>query len=377
MRICLSLHHFLDAGAGAPGAVLSLAEGLRQLGVDATAVGFNILPKALQGRLANLAYPFWLAGWLWRRRYQFDVVDGSTGDLWVFGLLPRRRGQLLVTHTHGLEHVGHVRLMNDVKAGRACVSWKYPFYRGSYRLFEVAQSLRCADLCLFLNNHEMEFAVARLGIPAELCHVVANGCSDVLLDEAPTLPKSGGGLRIVQLGSYIARKGIKTGAAVLERFLRDHPDSRMTFLGASCPAPRVLADYPDDLQDRIDVIERFDRGELMKLVADKQVLLFPSLFEGAPLALVEGMACGLVPVVSDIPGVREVVTEGVDALTFPAGDVDACLVQLGRLADDRALLDRLGRGARHRAEAYRWTTIAQGRVELYRTYLARRVNGRR
>lgn len=377
MRICLSLHHFLDSSAGAPGAVLSLADGLRQLGVDAMVVGFDILPKALQGRLATLAYPFWLAGWLWRRRHRFDVVDGSTGDVWVYGLLPRRRGQLLVTHTHGLEHVGHVRLMDDVKAGRGRVSWKYPFYRGSYRLFEVAQSLRCAELCLFLNEHEKAYAIAQLGVSADISHVVANGCSDVLLDEVPALPKPEGGLRIVQLGSYIGRKGTRTAAAVLERFLRDYPDSRMTFLGASCPAQRVLADYPDDLHERIEVVERFDRAELMKLLAQTHVLLFPSLFEGAPLALVEGMACGLVPVASDIPGVREVVTDGIDALTFPVGDVEACRVQLGRLADDRALLDRLGRGARHRAEAYRWTTIAQGRVELYRTYLARRASGQR
>ena len=377
MRVCLSIHHFLDRSAGAPGAVLSLADGLQRCGVDATAVGFDILPKALQGRLATLAYPFWLAGWLWRRRRDFDVVDGSTGDLWVYGLLPRRRGQLLVTHTHGLEHVGHVRLMNDVQAGRARVSWKYPYYRGGYRLFEVAKSLRGAELCLFLNEHEKQYAIAQLGIPADICHVVANGCSDVLLDAAPTLPKPEGALRIVQLGSYIARKGIKTAAAALEPFLRAYPDSRMTFLGASCPAQRVRADYPADLQERIDVVERFDRDELMKLVSDKHVLLFPSLFEGAPLALVEGMACGLVPVASDIPGVREVVTDGVDALTFPASDAEGCRVQLGRLADDRALLDRLGRGARRRAEAYRWKTIAQGRIELYRAYLARRASGRR
>lgn len=376
MRICFSLHHHYNRSAGAPGAVIELARALREIGHDVTTVGFDDLPRILPARVRSLFYPFWLAGFLLRVDRRFDVVDASTGDAWMYGVLrkvrsalKRKASPLLVTHSHGLEHVMHDVLMRNVREGRERVRRRYHLYHGGYRLWEVGRSLRTADLCLFLNREDRQYAIERLGVDAHRCHVVPNGCDDALLDQVLQLPKAAGGFNVVQLGSYIPRKGIATTADAMGRMMQMHADARMWFLGTACSAERVLADYPPALHERIRVIERYDRGDLMKMVADKHVLLFPSLFEGAPLALLEGMACGLVPVASDIPGVREVVTNGVDALTFPAHDADACAAQLRRLAEDRPLLDRMARAARKRAEDFRWSDIARRRVELYRGFL--------
>ena len=45
-----------------------------------------------------------------------------------------------------------------------------------------------------------------------------------------------------------------------------------------------------------------------------------SIHEGLPMALAEGMACGLACVAFDCaPGVREIVTDGVDGIVVPPG----------------------------------------------------------
>ena len=68
------------------------------------------------------------------------------------------------------------------------------------------------------------------------------------------------------------------------------------------------------------------------------------------LAIAEGMACGRAVVVSHGGGAAELVTAGVDALTFTPGDAGALARCIEQLAADAGLRQRLGRAARATAE---------------------------
>jgi glycosyltransferase involved in cell wall biosynthesis len=62
--------------------------------------------------------------------------------------------------------------------------------------------------------------------------------------------------------------------------------------------------------------------EVKKLYLEHDVLVMPSRTEGLPVALLEGMAHGCVPVVSDLPsGIPELVENGVSGFRIPPGDV--------------------------------------------------------
>ena len=58
------------------------------------------------------------------------------------------------------------------------------------------------------------------------------------------------------------------------------------------------------------------------------VAILPSHREGFPKALLEAAACGLPLLGSDVPGVREIVVDGVNGLLFAKGD---CLILRARL----------------------------------------------
>ena len=68
------------------------------------------------------------------------------------------------------------------------------------------------------------------------------------------------------------------------------------------------------------------------------------------LAIAEGMACGRAVVVSREGGAAELVTAGVDALTFTPGDAGALARCIQQLAADAGLRQRLGQTARATAE---------------------------
>src|SRR5262245_715541 len=70
--------------------------------------------------------------------------------------------------------------------------------------------------------------------------------------------------------------------------------------------------------------------------------------EGLPRALLEAAASGRALVVTDVPGNRHFVRDGIEGLTVPPGDVGALAAALTRLANNRELRLRLGAAARQR-----------------------------
>ncbi len=91
------------------------------------------------------------------------------------------------------------------------------------------------------------------------------------------------------------------------------------------------------------------RRDPERLLAAADILVMPSEREGLSLAVLEAMAAGLAPVVSDGPGNPEAVGEA--GVVVPVGDVSALASALERLAGDPEERTRLGAAARARAEA--------------------------
>lgn len=70
--------------------------------------------------------------------------------------------------------------------------------------------------------------------------------------------------------------------------------------------------------------------------------------EGMPRALLEAASCARAVVVTDVPGCRHFVRDGVEGLLVPPGDAVALADALERLARDPELRSRLGANARAR-----------------------------
>ena len=99
-------------------------------------------------------------------------------------------------------------------------------------------------------------------------------------------------------------------------------------------------------------------------------MVLPSYREGLPKGLIEAGACGLPLVTTDVPGCREVVTDGVDGLLVPAKDAGALAGAIARLQDDADLRARLGAAARAKALAeFDERIVIERTVGVYRELL--------
>ena len=106
--------------------------------------------------------------------------------------------------------------------------------------------------------------------------------------------------------------------------------------------------------------------DVVKAYQESSIFVLSSRFEGFGMVLIEAMACGL-PVVSfDCPaGPDEIITDGVDGLLVPSGDVYALAEKLMLLMSDENLRRRLGQQARQTAQRYEMTTIADQWTALF------------
>ena len=99
--------------------------------------------------------------------------------------------------------------------------------------------------------------------------------------------------------------------------------------------------------------------DVVKVYQDSSIFVLSSRFEGFGMVLVEAMACGL-PVVSfDCPaGPDEIITDGVDGLLVPSGDVHALAEKLMALMSDESLRIRLGQQTLLTAQRYNMAALA-------------------
>jgi len=169
----------------------------------------------------------------------------------------------------------------------------------------------------------------------------------------------------VYTGRLHAAKGLAELVAAWEQVLRRRPDARLWLVGEGPFEWDLEARIAErNLSARVVLAGVFDSVDDFLAAADLFVL--PSWEEGMSLAMLEAMAAALPVVTTDVPGNRDLVTDGQNALLVSPRDPASLAAAIGRLLDDRALARRLGAAAREAVQArYSLAAMADRHVELF------------
>ncbi|MFO1418854.1 MAG: glycosyltransferase family 4 protein [Methylotetracoccus sp.] len=176
-----------------------------------------------------------------------------------------------------------------------------------------------------------------------------------------------GRLRLITVGSLIPRKSLQTLIAALDE---PHLSGATLTIVGDGPDRGALERMVDDasLGPRIRFCGTVPPTELPTLLADADVFVLSSVFEGRPNVVLEAMAAGLAAVATRIDGVTELIEHERNGLLFEPGDAAGLACQLRRLAAEPELLERLGRAAQQTIQDFSltWERAADDYLEAYR-----------
>ena len=136
------------------------------------------------------------------------------------------------------------------------------------------------------------------------------------------------------------------------RAYRDRALARAAALGLELGRDLVMVGTVDD-------------AELPAWYHAADLLAFPSVNEGWGLAVLEALAAGLPAVVTDIPVLREYLTDGEGVLFVPPNDSTALAAALRTILTDRSLAERLSKAGPAVARRYPWSASAEQHRAIY------------
>jgi glycosyltransferase involved in cell wall biosynthesis len=236
--------------------------------------------------------------------------------------------------------------------------------------------VRAADRTICVSSAERDEASVLVGPgPTERLVVIHNGvdlpprrAAEVRGDARADLGIDTSALAGVYLGSLDPHKDALTAARAAVEARND--GAPVVLLVAGDGPQRAELERLASVSEAVRLLGY--RRDVERVLAAGDFFVLPSQREGLSFALLEAMAQGLPPVVSDAPGNPEAVGE--TGIVVPRGSVDGFVGAYRRLAGDARVRAQLGESARERvASSFRADEMVARTRELYEDVLSRQV----
>ena len=309
-------------------------------------------------------------GFRWRKR----AAQGLFGAIWLQTAVPLWLRQDRVDLFWGTQHilpVGAPRRMRAFLTVYDLVFRRFPetmAYRNLliHRLL-AGSSFRRANLLGPISESPARDLNEYYQIPPPRVRVVtpAAGPRFRPQDKAearrtlrPLLGDDAANPALLTVGTLEPRKNLETTLKAFGRLVDRRPHA-LWVVGSTGwkMGGRLGSLLTPSLRSRVKFLGHVSDDLLPSLYAAADVFVFPSLFEGFGMPVVESMACGTPVVTSTAPSLREV--SGGAALLVEPTEYAALAQALERVLDDNALRDRMIRDGLASARRYDWRRSAE------------------
>lgn len=178
-------------------------------------------------------------------------------------------------------------------------------------------------------------------------------------------------------GSLIHRKGVDI---LIEAFVQIAQNTRQPFLWLIGPKdksenPSIDEAFVTSLQSKVVEAGLSDRVRFHGMIADRHTLaeayqaadvfVFPSCKEGLPNVVLEAMACGLPVIVSDLPGLKNVIKPNDNGIVVPISDIQALAQQIQYIAENSGHAQLIGEQAHRYIQGRHGLTTWQKEISEY------------
>lgn len=238
--------------------------------------------------------------------------------------------------------------------------YKMFFNIGSYSLFKYLEekSLQNIDHIIAPKVDVKNFLVSELNISENDISVIHQGVDTKLFTPADADKNK---------ENYVLFVGRGTVAKGFDTLIEA---SNLINAKIVAIAPHIMQCYRGTVKknEKIILIEKIDRKDIIKLYQKAKVFVMPSLSETGPLVTLEAMACGL-PIVCTPEGGGDFVEDGVNGLVIPPREPKSLAEKVNFILDNESIERRFGKESRRRAEAFSLQNTVQKTVKIYESLI--------
>jgi glycosyltransferase involved in cell wall biosynthesis len=198
------------------------------------------------------------------------------------------------------------------------------------------------------------------GLDREKARVIRTAVDHRFFAPAEAARRDGETLRVAAVSRLIWSKGHEYALMAIRELLDLGVPVQYELFGGE-PRPdtgevsdlaRIAQTIKDlGLEDHVRLCGDADSDGIREGLRRAHLMLHTSVSDGLPTVIAEAMSCGLPVVVTDVGGVRELVTDGIDGHVLPPRDSRGLALAMKELWDDPDARLRMGRAARERIRA--------------------------
>lgn len=272
-----------------------------------------------------------------------------------------------VVHAHGYKADLYVYFASNAAMPPA-VSTCHTWYDNDLmvRLYGIADRLvlrRFAGVVAV--SDAVRAKLLKAGVRDERVRLIGNGIDTRPYGGGAASSKDGDSLSVGLVGRLASEKGIDIYLQAAAKVLQECPSARFMVAGDG-PDRQSLEALIDQLGIRGSVTMLGQQKDMLAFYRSLQVMVSSSRQEGLPIALLEGMACGLPLVATAVGDVPKIIRHDKTGLLVPAEDVAALAAGILDLLRDSVRCERLGQAARSLvAEEFSATSMTAEYLDLY------------
>ena len=168
----------------------------------------------------------------------------------------------------------------------------------------VLQGCREIDFVMALSQAQKDEIVRLYDIAADRIIVIGAGYNDAFF--YPTEKPNPNPVQLVYAGKLSNAKGVPWFLRALASI--SFPEWQLHLVGSgSGEEKEYCLRLAEKLGEKVIVHGALPQESLVKILRQSHILVLPSFFEGLPLVILEGLASGCRIVVTDLPGVKELI----------------------------------------------------------------------
>ena len=221
---------------------------------------------------------------------------------------------------------------------------------------------------VIVNSNYMKNEIQRLfGLPFDKINVIPNGINlsnftgierdyDFRRQYAMDNEKI-----ILYVGRLVYEKGVQHLIAAMPKILSNYHDAKLIIAGRGGMMDELRAEASNlGLNDKIYFTGYLNSKQVQKMYKCADVAVFPSTYEPFGIVALEAMLAGVPTVVSDVGGLDEIVTHGVDGMKSYAGNANSIADSVTALLYDHQLATNVSKKAKQKVkDQFNWEKIAQ------------------